>query len=148
MSVSRLLSAALVAFSLLSISACTQDTGATLSAPDAYAQMQAGKLTLIDVRHPDEWHQTGIPQGALHIDMSHPKGEGGFVGQVSTELGGNKQMPIGLISLGGNRAANAQQVLIKAGFSHVYNVREGMMGSSAGPGWLARGLPLEPCKDC
>lgn len=148
MSVSRSLRAALAAFLLFSISACTQDTAATLSAPEAYAQMQAGKLTLIDVRHPEEWHQTGVPQGALHIDMTHPKGEGGFVEQVSTELGGNKQTPIGLISLGGNRAANAQQVLIKAGFPHVYNVKEGMMGSSAGPGWIARGLPLGPCKDC
>jgi len=146
--VSRSLSAALAAFLLLSLSACTQDTGTTLSAPEAYAQMQAGKLTLIDVRHPDEWHQTGVAQGALHIDMSHPKGEGGFVEQVSTELGGNKTMPIGLISLGGNRAANAQQLLIKAGFPHVYNIKEGMMGSSAGPGWIARGLPLDPCKDC
>lgn len=131
-----------------SISACSENRYPTITASDAYAQSQAGKLTLIDVRHPDEWHQTGIARGALHIDMTHPKGEAGFVAQVSAELGGNMQTPVGLISLGGNRAANAQHVLIKAGFPHVYNVKEGMMGSSAGPGWIARGLPLDPCKDC
>ena len=143
MSASRWLSAALASYLLFSISGCTQDTGATLSAPDAYAQAQAGKLTLVDVRHPDEWHQTGVPKGALRIDMAHPKGEEGFIEQVRSELKGDKQAPVALISLGGNRAANAQQMLIKAGFTHVYNIKEGMMGSSAGPGWIARGLPVD-----
>lgn len=144
MLVSRLLSAALASCLLLSINACTQDTGTTLSAPEAYEQMQAGKLMLIDVRHPDEWHQTGVAKGALRIDMAHPKGEEGFVEQVRSELKDDKQAPVALISLGGNRAANAQQMLTRAGFTHVYNVKEGMMGSSAGPGWIARGLPLDP----
>jgi hypothetical protein len=27
----------------------------------------------------------------------------------------------------------------------VYNVKEGMAGSGAGPGWIKHGLPLEPC---
>jgi len=28
------------------------------------------------------------------------------------------------------------------------SVKEGMVGSSAGPGWIARGLPVEACKTC
>jgi rhodanese-related sulfurtransferase len=63
-------------------------------------------------------------------------------------MGGHKNAPIGLLSLAGNRGANAQHVLREAGFTQVYNVREGMNGSSAGPGWIARGLPLLPCPDC
>lgn len=55
MPVSRLSVAALAAYALLSLGACSRDKGLTLSAPDAYAQVQAGTLTLIDVRTADEW---------------------------------------------------------------------------------------------
>ena len=51
MSASRLSLAALAAFVLLSIHACSRENGPTLSAPDAYARAQAGTLTLIDIRH-------------------------------------------------------------------------------------------------
>lgn len=148
MSVSRLSAAAIAAFLLLSIHACSRDSGPTLTAPDAYAQAQAGKLTLIDIRHPDEWRQTGVAKGALRIDMANAQGEAGFIKLVAAEMGGRKNAPIGLLSIAGNRGANAQQVLREAGFTHVYNVKEGMMGSSAGPGWIERGLPMEPCPGC
>lgn len=144
----RLLLAAIATFVLLSINACTRDGGPTLSAPEAYAQAQAGKLVLIDIRHPDEWHQTGVAKGALRIDMTNEQTDAGFVSQVSSKLGGNKNMPIGLISLAGNRASHAQQILREAGFTHVYNIKEGMAGNSAGPGWVGRGLPVEACPDC
>lgn len=138
----------LAAFMLLILTACPQDHGAMLSAPDAYARAQAGTLTLIDIRHPEEWRQTGVAPGALRIDMTDTQGEAGFVQRVTTEMSGKKSAPIGLLSLAGNRGANAQQVLHKAGFTHVYNIREGMQGSSAGPGWIARGLPMQRCPNC
>jgi rhodanese-related sulfurtransferase len=144
----RLSLAALAVFMLLAINACSRDGGATLTAPDAYARVRAGTLTLIDIRHPDEWRQTGVATGALRIDMTNTQGEAGFVQQVAAAMGGNKSAPIGLLSLGGNRARNAQQVLREAGFSQVYTIREGMLGNSAGPGWIARGLPVQPCPDC
>ena len=148
MPVSRLSVAAFAAFILLSIQACSKDIGPTMAAPDAYAQAQAGKLTLIDVRTPDEWRKTGVAQGALRIDMTNVQGEAGFVRQVDAALGGNKHLPVGLIGLAGNRSANAQKVLRESGFTHVYNIKEGMLGGSAGPGWIARQLPVEPCPRC
>jgi rhodanese-related sulfurtransferase len=149
MPVPRLSVAVIAAFMLLATHACSRDgNGPTLSAPEAYAQAQAGKLTLIDIRHADEWHQTGIAQGALRIDMTNDHAGAGFAEQVSAALGGDKDTPIALLSLAGNRGANAQQVLRAAGFTHVYNIREGMMGSGAGPGWIARKLPLDPCTRC
>jgi rhodanese-related sulfurtransferase len=148
MSVLRLSISVITAFMLLSINACSRDSGPTLSAPDAYAQAQAGKLTLIDIRHPDEWHQTGVAKGALYIDMTGNQGGEGFAQKVGTALGGDKNRPVGLISLAGNRGSNAQQVLREAGFTHVYNIKEGMAGSSAGPGWIARGLPVVACERC
>jgi rhodanese-related sulfurtransferase len=148
MPVYRLSAAAAAALTLLSISACSREAGPTLAAPDAYAQAQAGQLTLIDIRRPDEWRQTGVAAGALRINMVHPQGGSGFVRQVAAELDGDRDAPIGLICRTGNRTTHMQQVLREAGFTHVYNIKEGMVGSAAGPGWIARGLPVESCKNC
>lgn len=143
MSVPRLSIAVIAAFMLM-LNACTQDGDSALSASDAYAMAQSGKLTLIDVQRPDEWKGTGIPKGALHIDMSSTQGEAGFIQQVSDKVQGDKDTPIGLISQAGNRSENARQTLHNAGFTQVYNIKEGMRGSSAGPGWIAHGLPVAP----
>lgn len=142
------ISVALIAAFILTMNACSTDRGSTLTAPDAYAMVQSGQLTLIDVQRPDEWKKTGVAQGALHIDMANTQGEAGFVRQVSEKLNGNKHAPVGLISQAGNRSENARQTLRAAGFTHAYNIKEGMRGSSAGPGWIARGLPVEPCPSC
>jgi rhodanese-related sulfurtransferase len=144
----RLSLAVMAVFVLLSVHACSRESGPTLSAPDAYARAQAGTLTLIDVRHADEWRKTGVAPGALRIDMTTARGKAGFVGQVTTRIGGSKDRPIAILSQAGNRGANAQQALREAGFSQVYNIREGMLGNSAGPGWIARGLPTVACTAC
>ena len=148
MFVHRLAVAATASLMLLSINACSRDSGPTLAAPEAYAQAQAGKLTLIDIRRPDEWRQTGVAKDALQINMAHPQGTAGFVQQVTAELGGDRNAPIGLICRTGNRTTQMQQVLREAGFTQVYNIKEGMAGSAAGPGWIARGLPLQACDRC
>lgn len=144
----RLFIASTTALMLLSLSACSRDSGPTLAAPDAYAQAAAGKLTLIDIRRPEEWRQTGVARGALQINMAHPQGTPGFVQQVAAEVGGDRSAPIGLICRTGNRTTQMQHALREAGFTRVYNIKEGMAGSSAGPGWLARGLPVESCTRC
>lgn len=129
---------------LLSAAACSPGTGPTLSAPEAHARARAGTLTLVDIRRPDEWRQTGVAENALRINMAHPKGAAGFVGQVASEVEGDTGAPIGLICRTGNRSRQMQQALREAGFTEVYNVEEGMAGSRAGPGWIVRGLPVEP----
>jgi len=144
----RLTVAAAAALMLLSIAACSRNSGPTLTAPDAHAQAQAGALTLIDIRRPDEWRQTGVAEDALRINMAHPQGTPGFVGQVASEVGGDKNAPIGLICRTGNRSTHMQRALREAGFTQVYNIDEGMTGSSTGPGWIARGLPVEACQRC
>jgi rhodanese-related sulfurtransferase len=142
----RLSLAAAAALMLLSVNACSQDAAPTLAAPDAHAQAQAGQLTLIDIRRPDEWRQTGVAPGALRIDMS--QGAAGFVRQVEAAVGGDRNAPIGLICRTGNRSTQMQAALADAGFTRVHNIKEGMVGSAAGPGWIKRGLPVEPCRAC
>lgn len=119
-----------------------------ISAPDALAAMQAGKLTLVDIRTPQEWRQTGVARGAHRVDMLHPGGAEGFTRQLLGEVNGDRNAPIGLICRTGNRTTQVQRYLQKVGFTQVLNVKEGMAGSAAGPGWIKRGLPVESCGQC
>jgi rhodanese-related sulfurtransferase len=68
--------------------------------------------------------------------------------EVLQKVGGDKNAPIGLICRTGNRTTQVQKYLEAQGFTRVYNVKEGMAGSAAGPGWLRRGLQVEPCTRC
>jgi len=119
-----------------------------VSADKAFAMARDGQVTIVDVRSPTEWRQTGIPQGALTVTIHNPDGEQGFVAAMTEILGGDKNRPIALICASGNRSARAQQWLEAAGFSSVSNISEGMMGRGDAPGWLTRDLPTEKCKSC
>lgn len=114
----------------------------------AHEQAQAGKLTLIDIRTPAEWRDTGVPEGAIRIEMKNPAGPGGFAEEVLAQVKGDRDAPIALICRSGNRSGRMQQALAAMGFTHVYSVDEGMGGSLLGPGWIRRGLPVVPCKQC
>jgi rhodanese-related sulfurtransferase len=118
--------------------------GTTLTAPEALDKAQTGEITLIDVRTPPEWRQTGVASGALTIDMTRNT----FVQEVLAAVQGDRSAPIVLICRTGNRTGFTQQALEKLGFTNVSHVAEGMAGSAAGPGWVRRGLPVEPCTDC
>jgi len=120
----------------------------TLSAPDAHAAVQAGKLTLIDIRTAREWRQTRVAKDAVLIGMLHPGGPTGFVKEVLEKVGGDRTAPIALICRTGNRTSQVLSFLRQQGFTNVTHVAEGMAGSSAGPGWLARGLPTQSCGNC
>ncbi|MCU0842682.1 MAG: rhodanese-like domain-containing protein [Thiobacillaceae bacterium] len=119
--------------------------GPDLAAPEAHALARAGQLTLIDIRTPREWRQTGVAEGVTRIDMLHPGGPRGFVDGVLARVEGDRDAPIGLICRTGNRTTHVQKLLQEHGFTRVYNIKEGMIGSAAGPGWIRRGLPVEPC---
>jgi rhodanese-related sulfurtransferase len=129
-------------------SACARDTGPNLGAPEALELAKTGKLTIVDIRRPEEWRQTGVAEGALRLDMRQPGGAQGFAQALLTRVGGDRNAPIGLICRTGNRTTQVQQALQELGFTQVYNIKEGMAGSGAGPGWIRRGLPVTPCAQC
>jgi len=116
-----------------------------IAAPDAQAALDAGKLTLIDIRTPPEWRETGVAKGAKRLDMLHPGGAPGFVADLLKQVGDDRNAPIGLICRTGNRTTQVTRYLEAQGFTQIYNIKEGMVGSAAGPGWIKRGLPVEPC---
>ena len=115
-----------------------------LSADETHKRLAANQLTLIDVRSPLEWRQTGIAKGAKAITIHDPLGAAGFVSKIKASLRGNFNRPIALICAVGVRSTRAYQILKRAGIKRVYNVREGMLGNTTdGPGWLKRELPVE-----
>lgn len=109
-----------------------------LSAPDTLERMRAGELVLIDIRRPDEWADTGSPESAIRLDMRRSD----FTESLRQALATTKDRQVALICAAGVRSARLARKLSNSGFGDVYDVPEGMLGSTAGPGWIARGLPL------
>ena len=139
MNIQNLLASLLIAASGLALA------NPDLTAPEAAAAVAAGKITLIDIRTPPEWKETGVAKGAQLLNMLHPQGAPGFTNALLEKVKGDKNAPIALICRTGNRTTQVQRYLQSQGFTQVYNVREGMAGSGAGPGWIKRGLPVDSC---
>ncbi|MBK0326551.1 rhodanese-like domain-containing protein [Rhodobacteraceae bacterium F11138] len=113
-------------------------TGDALGVTQAHEMAQEGHLLLIDIRRPEEWRDTGVPEGAHPIDMRRDD----FVPALLRLAGADPTRPIGLICARGVRSARLASELTQAGFTNVIDVPAGLLGSSAGAGWLAAGLPV------
>ncbi len=124
-------------FALLSAVAAA-DEAPTLSVQHAHEMASQGEILLIDVRRPEEWADTGVGESAHAVSMHLP----GFAEKLSVLTGGDMGHPIALICARGARSSYMQRELTALGYSSVLNVAEGMLGSRAGPGWLASGLPV------
>lgn len=126
----------IIAVLLLAVSARAQVRQMT---PDeAYAQALAGKIVLIDIRTPEEWAETGLPDVAMKDNLYAPD----FVQKLLAIRDQNPATPLALICRTGNRSGGASTQLYQAGLTNVIDVVEGVAGSGEGPGWLARGLPM------
>ena len=110
-----------------------------MSVSTAAKQSKAGDIYLIDIRRPSEWKKTGVAKHAAKITM-HKEG---FLDRIAKHTNGNKAAPVALICATGIRSTRMIDLLEKNGYTNVYNVSEGMLGSKEGPGWLAEGLPLQ-----
>ena len=121
---------------------------AVISAPEAFAKAKAGELVLIDVRSPAEWRESGIPAQALPIALNQAGGVEAFQRAVLAAVKGNRDQPIAVICACGGRSRQAQRLLEQAGFTQVQDISEGMLGHDDLPGWIKRGLPVVPCKEC
>jgi len=114
-------------------------SGADLKVAEAHQQAVAGDIVLIDIRRPDEWRKTGVGDGAAPLDMRRKD----FVDALATLVGGDLDTPVALICARGVRSAKMSKRLSEAGFTRIIDVPEGMLGSRAGPGWLASKLPTQ-----
>ena len=120
--------------------------GGDVSPSDAHAAAAAGERSLIDVRSPSEWRQTGVPQGARTVSI-HQKADS-FLAEMLTAAVDDRDAPIALICATGQRSSRARAILEAQGFTNVVSVAGGIYGAQGAPGWLKDGLAIEPCKSC
>lgn len=114
-----------------------------VSAPATHEAAMTGDVTIVDVRSPLEWRQTGIAAGAKTVTIHNRMGPKAFIAEMVKAVGGDKSRRVALICAAGVRSARALKILTAAGFTRIQNVSEGMLGRpDAGPGWLKRGLPV------
>ena len=95
-------------------------------------------LLLVDIRTPEEWADTGVPQGALRLDAEASGFELRLAG-LRVDYPGKR---IVLIDRTGALAASVRQKLAGRGWRDLGLVRGGMLGSPGEKGWLAEGLPV------
>ncbi|QJD29136.1 rhodanese-like domain-containing protein [Methylococcus geothermalis] len=107
---------------------------------------------LLDVRDPIEFTMIGHPPGACNIPWKFAPSwqiNPDFVARVR-QLVPDSATPILLLCRSGQRSQDAAEQLAAAGYSKLYNIREGFEGpldaerhrSSKG-GWRYHGLPWE-----
>jgi rhodanese-related sulfurtransferase len=111
--------------------------GPALSPGEALAEAEAGRLVIADIRRPDEWARTGLARPAHPLDMRRED----FAFALAALRG---DLPAALICARGGRSLRLQARLLGAGLTGILDIPEGMEGSGAGPGWIARGLPIRP----
>ncbi|MGB5597315.1 MAG: rhodanese-like domain-containing protein [Thiothrix litoralis] len=91
------------------------------------------KVTLVDIRLPQEWQETGVVAG------SHPITLFGRDGAVAPDFLAKLQKvapldkPVVLICRTGNRTRAGSEMLTQVGYKQVYNVTKGIMG------WIQEG---------
>ncbi|MDX2289327.1 MAG: rhodanese-like domain-containing protein [Hyphomicrobiaceae bacterium] len=129
--------AALALLALLPVGALATDK---ISAAEAHAKASSGAITLIDVRTPDEWKQTGVPASAYTITMHQPGPQ--FLAQLDAVLGGDRTKPVAVICHTGSRTGALVGPMRQVGFANVIDVSEGMAGGRNGTGWAKSGLPI------
>lgn len=119
------------------------------------------RAVIIDVRSNMEFLFIGHPKGAINvawIDEPDWKINPHFVAEVrKVMLGGischeGDCAPVVLICRSGKRSLEAGELLVKEGFTSVYNVADGFEGDlddnhhrSTTAGWRYEGLPWEQC---
>lgn len=118
----------------------------------------------VDVRSHMEYLFIGHPVGAIHIpwiDEPDWKINPNFVREIrQLVLGGTSHdgygshhnVPVVLICRSGKRSLEAGNLLVKQGFTEVYNIKDGFEGEldeqhhrSSLAGWRYEGLPWEQC---
>ncbi len=113
------------------LAACGQSAAGgpqSVSLETARADLEAGRVRLVDIREPGE-HAQGVAPGARLLPMRQ-------VEEHLAELAKDPQRPVYLICNTQNRSRATAAALLDRGLSHVRYVEGGMSG------WVQRGWPL------
>ncbi|EPZ38769.1 MULTISPECIES: rhodanese-like domain-containing protein [Anoxybacillus] len=108
--------AALLFVFLFIISGCAQGGYTNISVDEAAQMIQKGDVVVLDVRTEEEYTSGHIP-GAMLLPVQQLK-------ERINEL--KKDETYIVVCRSGNRSAQASELLVKEGFTNVYNMTGGM----------------------
>ena len=106
--------------SIFTTSAQNSDAISVLSKNQFAEAIQGKKVTLLDVRTPEEFSE-GFIKGAINIDYFDQQN---FIKQISRL---DKTEPVYLYCRSGNRSMKAARQLVSLGFEKVYDLAGGYM---------------------
>ncbi|MBB5356093.1 rhodanese-related sulfurtransferase [Anoxybacillus mongoliensis] len=101
---------------LFIVSGCAQDRYTNISVDEAAQMIQKEDVVVLDVRTEEEYASGHIP-GAILLPLQQLPDR---VGEL------NKNKTYIVVCRSGNRSAQASELLVKEGFSSIYNVTGGM----------------------
>jgi rhodanese-related sulfurtransferase len=84
-----------------------------MAADIAHAEINAGRMVLVDVRTPSEWKATGVAPGAVTLTMGEP----GFVEKLKAVVDANPGKRVALICAAGGRSTSVQRQMAKLGIA-------------------------------
>ncbi len=111
-----------------------------ISPQQAHELASKGEILLVDVRTPNEWAKTGLPEGAVAISLQDPQ----FLQKLEEAAGGDHDRKVAFICASGGRSMQVAQALKQYGWNNTINVAGGMTGSMRQQGWVQLGLPTKP----
>ena len=103
-------------------------------------EMVRNGATIIDIRRPEEWRQTGVVEGSYLITAFDEQGRmmpdfGARFTQIT-----DPTQPVVLICRTGNRTSALSRMLVEqTDYQDVYNVSRGIVS------WIADGRDVAPC---
>lgn len=95
-------------------------------------------VSIIDIRRPEEWRQTGIIEDSKLLTFVDANGKINpeFLSRFTSTV--SRDEPVILICRTGNRTSHLSRHLVEEmGYSNVYNVRNGIMQ------WIREGQPIK-----
>lgn len=119
----------LIVCMIIPLSANAEDTSYRDLRPKELNRMikEEKPLTIIDVRTPPEWAQTGTIKDAKLITAysNNYKVDPSFLEQIE-KIAPTKDAPLALVCRSGNRSGKAATVLAEMGYTNLFNLRGGM----------------------
>lgn len=132
----HVLAVALVATAMLAVPAAAAQRIEEMSVTEAREAVARQEMVLVDVRTPEEWRQTGIPDVAEAMDMR----ERSFVASLLELRKRHPDRKLGVICASGVRSRVVANFLVKNGLRGIVDVPAGVMKPRRG--WLAEKLPV------
>ena len=117
---------------------CSEPKYKNISNEELQTLMDNG-VTIVDIRRPEEWLQTGVVKGSKTITLFDESGrvKNSFFPKLE-QAAPDKTAPIILICRTGNRTQAGSEMLVDhLGYSDVHNVRNGITS------WIMEGRPVK-----